>query len=194
MRKLAEESVQGEIISFIVLPPLPTHTPWAAALILAKIFGKFSFQFAVSYSLHIFVRVRSFIILSFSKHLPQSVKRRLQSEATRSTCIWMSGKNPTNSHNRKVSRSNAHWKAHILLETTTHMLLFRCSSISKSLAATPVHLNLPQSKDNLPYPYPVEQEPSNALWGRCNGKLVLGIFHFLKEIMTILKKRITFTF
>ena len=27
-----------------------------------------------------------------------------------------------------------------------------------------------------------------ALWGRCNGKLVLGIFHFLREIVTILWK------
>ena len=29
---------------------------------------------------------------------------------------------------------------------------------------------------------------NTALWGRCNGKLVLGIFHFLREIVTILRK------
>ena len=30
---------------------------------------------------------------------------------------------------------------------------------------------------------------ATALWGRCNGKLVLGIFHFLGEIVTVLWKK-----
>ena len=47
------------------------------------------------------------------KLLLRSVKRRLQSEDTRPTCIWMSGKNPTDFHNRDISRSNS-------IETITH--------------------------------------------------------------------------
>ena len=81
------------------------HTRSAAALRLTKIFlispffiSLFTFTvFWASWTLHSFPL----------EHLLESVKRRLQSEDTRRTCIWIqSGKNPINFHNRKVSGSN----------------------------------------------------------------------------------------
>ena len=40
----------------------------------------------------------------------------------------------------------------------------------------------------------VFEGPTIALWGRCNGKMVLGFFLFLGGIMTISRQNVTFAF
>ena len=103
--KLGGDGVGGEIISFILLP----HAVCCRIEINQDFFENSLFP-CFQIFVHFYSLRASWVLhyFPFFEHLPESVKRRLQSEDTRPTCIWMSGKNPTNFRNRKVSRSNAH--------------------------------------------------------------------------------------